>query len=91
MCSIRVPCGSEPARSHKEGISKPVQWDFQAAQATFICGWQVASANVDLNGRDQQCRNPKSGVACRAHVDKTRQIDAVVHMDISGALFAYRR
>ena len=77
-----------PERMRGRAGLKPVQGNLQTAQTAVIGGRQVTGPNVDLNGRNQECRNPERRVACGAHVDETRQINAVVDMDIAGALFA---
>ena len=69
--------------------SKPVQRNLQAAQATFIRRRQIACPDIDLNGRNQQGRNPEGGIAGGSHVDETLQVDAVIDMNIPRALLTH--
>ena len=63
-----------------------VQRNLQIGDSVRLDGWHSACADVDLHRRKNQHRHLQRGIAPGSHLDELRLRDAIMNMDISGAL-----
>ena len=73
-------------RGIKEGWLQRVQRYFQVAHAVLFRFGQLAGVDIDLDRRQYQGRHVQGGVAARAQGHELFFRDAVVQVDIAGAL-----